>query len=643
MHLSHGVQSVKNDPNQTVTKSFMTADHFSLSGNSKTQDRQLDRIQVESLNFTYAGTSTPALSDICLRIGPGEFVALAGANNSGKSSLCLALTGVIPHLLTGVMRGRIFVCGHDAAALKVAEMGNHIAMVMPKPEQQLSGVRFTVREEVAFGLENRGVERSEMFHRVNAALRMTGLETLADHSPHHLSGGQLQRVALAAAVASDCPVLVLDEPTSFLDPEGEKTMLTMLRRLCDSGHTVVLAGQRMDVMAEHADRVIALHEGRLVMDGTPQEVLTSARMKDIGLDWPRCAKVAALAQKNGLWDCAHSWDEARERSLPITPAETLKGLRTASRQNTTPSRPKDSVSFAYETREKNGANILLENVCFRYKTGPEVLKGITLRLGGVGQDGRGEAIALLGRNGSGKSTLVRHFNGLLKPAHGVVRVNGVPTTERTVAQLARNVALLFQNPDDQICKGTVLDEVTFGPGNLGFAREKALNMAQGTLAAMGLDGTQQRNPYDLGPSERKRLAIASVLAMDTDIVVLDEPTAGLDPAETALLQAVIRQLTATGKTVIVISHDMDFVAENLNRAICLEAGKVCYDGPMADLFDDAFILELCCLIPPQIAQLAAACDVTPKTITPRGLIDCLLRSRTSRQTHQSAASETRHD
>ena len=605
----------------------MTADHFSLSGNSKTQDRQLDRILVESLNFTYAGTSAPALSDICLRIGPGEFVALAGANNSGKSSLCLALTGVIPHLLTGVMRGRILVCGHDAAALKVAEMGNHIAMVMPKPEQQLSGVRFTVREEVAFGLENRGVERSEMLRLVNAALRMTGLETLADHSPHHLSGGQLQRVALAAAIASDSSVLVLDEPTAFLDPAGKKSVLIMLRRLCDSGHTVLLAGQRLDGVAEYADRIIALHEGRLAMDGTPREVLTSSRMKSIGLDWPRCAKVSSLAQKHGLWHTDVSMDGSGEGPLAITLAETLKGLRMTSCRSTAPSRPKDSVSFAHEKRENNGVDILLENVCFSYGTGPEVLKGITLSLGGVGQDGRGEAIALLGRNGSGKSTLVRHFNGLLKPSRGVVRVNGSPTTEHRVAQLARNVALLFQNPDDQICKGTVLDEVAFGPGNLGFARDKALNMAQGALVAMDLDGAQHRNPYDLGHSERKRLAIASVLAMNTDIVVLDEPTAGLDPGETALLQTAIRQLTATGKSVVVISHDMDFVAENLNRAICLEAGRVRYDGPMADLFDDASILEQCCLVPPQVAQLAVACDVALKTITPEGLIDSLLRSQ----------------
>ena len=462
---------------------------------------------------------------------------------------------------------------------------------------------------------------------VNEALRMTGLEALADRSPHHLSGGQLQRVALAAAVVGNCPVLVLDDPTAFLDPAGEKAVLAMLRRLSDAGHTVFMASQRLEGVAEHADRVIALHEGRLVLDGTPREVLTSARMKSIGLDWPRCAKVSALARKHGFWPDASSPDGPRERPLAITLTETISGLREGASRNAMPSRPRDSRVHVHENREKNCPVILLENVCFDYGSGPQALNGITLRLGGADQNGRGEAIALLGRNGSGKSTLVRHFNGLLKPTQGVVRVNGVPTAERRVAQLARNVALLFQNPDDQICKGTVLDEVAFGPVSLGFPQGRVQELTQAALVAMGLDGARRSNPYDLGSSARKRLAIASVLAMDSDMVVLDEPTAGLDPGETALLQAAIRQLAATGKSVVVISHDMDFVVENLHRAICLEAGKVSYDGPVASLFDDASILERCGLVPPQVVQLAAACNVPLETMTPEGLIGSLVQTR----------------
>jgi energy-coupling factor transport system ATP-binding protein len=586
-------------------------------------------IEVDSLDFTYAGASVPALKDISLRIGAGEFVALAGANNAGKSTLCLALAGVVPHLLPGTMQGRVCMCGHDTAALNVAGMAAHIAFVMPKPEQQLSGVRFTVREEVAFGLENRGVERSEMLRLVREALHMTGLEAMADHSPHHLSGGQLQRLMLAAALACQTPVLVLDEPTTFLDPAGEKAVLGMLRGLCDAGRTIVLAGQRLDVVAGYADRVVALHGGRVVMDGPPRQVLASHLMPEIGLDWPRCTRVSMLARERGLWSREVSGLDVRERPPAITIEETLAGLAEAVALQAGPRRqPEEPVGFL-DIRETGDAGIELENVRFRYGTGPEVLKGISLRIGGASRSGRGEAVALLGRNGSGKSTLVRHFNGLLKPAAGMVRVHGVATTKRRVAQFARQVALLFQNPDDQICKGTVLDEVAFGPRNLGFPADRVRDLTQNAISSMGLEGMEGQNPYDLGFSERKRLAVASVLSMGTGIVVLDEPTAGLDPRETALLKAAIRRLTDAGRSVVVISHDMDFVAENLDRAICLDEGVVRFDGPAEALFAEPCLLEECGLVPPQLVQLAAACRVDLEIFTPEGFLDRLAASRST--------------
>jgi energy-coupling factor transport system ATP-binding protein len=466
-----------------------------------------------------------------------------------------------------------------------------------------------------------------MLHLVKDALRMTGLEAMADHSPHHLSGGQLQRLVLAAALAGDTPVLVLDEPTIFLDPQGEKAVLGMLRRLCDAGRTIVLAGQRLDALAGYADRVVVLHGGRVVMDDLPRRVLAADLMPEIGLAWPRCTRVSILARERGLWSKDVSGPDVRERPPGITIEETLDGLRGTVALNAGCGRQGDKVAGVRDIREPGDPGIALENVRFRYGSGPEVLKGITMRIGGVSHSGRGEAVALLGRNGSGKSTLARHFNGLLKPAAGAVRVNGVLTTERRVAQLARHVALLFQNPDDQICKGTVLDEVAFGPRNLGFPAERVRELAHDAISAMGLEGMERQNPYDLGLSERKRLAVASVLAMDADIVVLDEPTAGLDPRETALLQAVIRELKDAGRSVVVISHDMDFVAENLDRAICLDAGLVRFDGPTSALFAEPCLLEECGLIPPQVVQLAAACRVDLEIITPEGFVDRLAASR----------------
>jgi len=258
-------------------------------------------LEFDRFTFTYPGAQAPALDGLTLTIGPGEFVAVIGAGKSGKSSLCHALTGVIPHFFRGSIHGSVRVAGKDTAETGVTEMSTLAALVMQKPEHQLSGVRFSVREEVAFSLENRGVPPEEIRQRVDDALRRTGIEGLAHVSPHHLSGGQVQRLMLAAALAMDTPVLVLDEPTAALDPQGALETFALLKKLNGEGKTVVLSERRLDCIGLFADRVVALHNGKVALDGPPETVLVSSRMPEIGLDWTRYTRVAHLAMRNGLW------------------------------------------------------------------------------------------------------------------------------------------------------------------------------------------------------------------------------------------------------------------------------------------------------------------------------------------------------
>ena len=271
--------------------------------------------------------------------------------------------------------------------------------------------------------------------------------------------------------------------------------------------------------------------------------------------------------------------------------------------------------------EAKGMEIELRDLCFRYDGGVEALKDISLTLR------QGECVALVGHNGSGKSTLVKHLNGLLRPTSGAVLINGHPTKGRRVAQLASMVALLFQNPDNQICKSTVREEVAFGPRNLKYPEERIRELTAGALTAMDLSGMEGRNPHDLGLSERKRLAIASVMAMDTGAVVLDEPTAGLDPRETRLLEQALRTFRDAGKIVLTISHDMDFVAENMTRAVCLGQGRKQYDGPVSGLFEAQALLDQCGLITPQVMQVGSRLGLTPDTLTPEGLVTALAKAR----------------
>jgi energy-coupling factor transport system ATP-binding protein len=258
--------------------------------------------------------------------------------------------------------------------------------------------------------------------------------------------------------------------------------------------------------------------------------------------------------------------------------------------------------------------IEVRDATYSYPEGVTALKGISLCIDA------GEQVALVGHNGSGKSTLARLFNGLLLPSSGEVLVDGVKTNSCTVAGLARKIALLFQNPDDQICKRKVWDEVAFGPKNLGYPAERIGGLVEESLSLFGLSSHEGRNPYDLGYSERKRLALASVVAMDTDLLMLDEPTAGLDSREVAMLTATLQDLKRRGKAVVVISHDMDFVAENCSRAVCLETGKMRFDGEVSKLFEEHALLEKCGLRPCQSAQLGAHYGVKPATLTPQGFV-----------------------
>lgn len=276
------------------------------------------QLETELLTYQYPASDKPALHEVSIKIPPGEFVAVIGANNSGKSTLCYAIAGVVPHLYHGKMEGRVLIDGSDNKNKTVSEIARHVGLVLQAPGSQMSGVRYTVFEEVAFGLENRGVAREQMQERVETVLALIGLENYATHSPFHLSGGQQQRLALATVLAVDPAILVLDEPTTFLDPQGAKLVFDILRQLQQQGKTIVITEQRLDQIAEYADRVLAFDKGHLVMDGIPRKVLTSPVMHSINLNWTRYTQVADLARRKGLWTI--------DLPLPASLSETVDEL-----------------------------------------------------------------------------------------------------------------------------------------------------------------------------------------------------------------------------------------------------------------------------------------------------------------------------
>ena len=278
----------------------------------------MTQLETDALTYHYSGSQQPSLEEVSVKISPGEFVAIIGANNSGKSTLCYAFAGVVPHLYHGKIAGRVLINRIDSRNTTVSEIAQHVGLVLQVPGHQMSGVRYSVFEEVAFGLENRGVAREEMEERVKTILAVMGMEKYSSCSPYQLSGGQQQRLALATVMAVNPSILVLDEPTTFLDPQGAKQTFDFLYQLHQQGKTIVIAEQKLDLIAEYANRVLAFAGGRLVMDGHPRDVLTSPVIKSINLNWTRYTQVAELAQMRGLWPA--------ERPLAASLCETINGL-----------------------------------------------------------------------------------------------------------------------------------------------------------------------------------------------------------------------------------------------------------------------------------------------------------------------------
>jgi len=274
-------------------------------------------VDIKQLTYRYAENRPPALSDVTLQVGTGEFVAVTGANNSGKSTLCYAIAGVVPHLFHGKMDGSVCIEGRDNNNRTVSDISRQVGLVLQKPDNQISGMRFTVFEEVAVGLENLGIDRQAMVQRVTEVLALMDLANESQRSPFHLSGGQQQRLALAGILAVNPPILILDEPTTFLDPQGALQFFTLLQQLQRQGKTIIISEQRADLIAAFAERVVVLEGGRVVMDGSPEEILTSPCIEDLGIARPRYTLAAELARSRGFW---------LKNTLPVTLSATVQEL-----------------------------------------------------------------------------------------------------------------------------------------------------------------------------------------------------------------------------------------------------------------------------------------------------------------------------
>lgn len=556
-------------------------------------------VRLERLSYQYPHTETLALYDISLEIRRGEFVGLIGPTGAGKTTLCLALSGIVPQFYGGRFFGRALVAGMDTVEQPVSALAARVGMVFEDPETQLTAT--SVENEVAFALENLRTPRPLMRERIARALGAVGLAGLEKRHPHELSGGQKQRLAIAAALAIMPELLVLDEATSQLDPRGAAEVFEVLRALNrEQGMTVVLASHAAEELAEYADRLVLLDDGRLVAEGTPAELYSQvALIESHRLRPPQVAKTFSLLPH----------PPAR---LPVRLEEGLAAL---------PPRPaREPLPQPPAPRPLAAPLITVEGLQHRFTDGTPTLTGIDLAFY------PGEYVLIVGQNGAGKTSLVKHLLRLLEPTQGRVMLWGRESRAWSVGALARRIGYVAQNPDQQLFNLTVADEVAFALRQLRFPPAEIAARTTKVLTALGLEGVADRHPLSLPKGDRARVIIAAMLSLDPEVIVLDEPTTGQDYAGARAILELSRTLHRQGKTIIVITHQLYLMPEYAERVIVMGEGRVLLDAPLRQAFHTLEVLRETRLTPPQAVLLGQALCPAAMLLTPEEVARCLTAS-----------------
>lgn len=532
------------------------------------------------MSFTYKEAELPAIQDISLEIKKGQIVILLGKSGCGKSTLALAIDGLIPHLIDGELSGSIETCGTDITLSSTSEMAKKVGFVFQDPEVQLFSM--TVEDEVAMALSNAAIPMEEMRSRVNRALDTVDMRGFELQDPASLSGGEKQRVAIASVLARNPELLIFDEPTGNLDPVASRKIYQTIRDIHHSGnHTVIITGKDMSVLVDIIDYVILLDNGRIINSGTPREILKRVDLlKKCGVRVPACVELGIELGTKGV----------PYPTLPITIEEFIKPLALLNY----------SVKASHTSPETVNHKTVIEfnQVTHQFKNGYKGLDNISIKVN------KGEFVSILGMNGAGKSTLVSHIIGLLRPTTGTVLVNGKESADFTVAEMARRVGFIFQNPNHQIFNDSVKKEIAIGPKNLGWDAEKIEEATTKITKLASLEGMEDKDPEGLSIGEKQRVAMASILVMDPDILILDEPTTGQDQNSLDGMMAIVKELHQQEKTIVMITHDMNVALEYSDRVIIMYMGKVLWQGPIQEAFFQPKVLAKARIIQPEVLKIS---------------------------------------
>ena len=546
-------------------------------------------IEMECVSFSYgtAADGAYALKDIDLSVEEGTFVGLIGPSGAGKSTLASAITGAIPHHYRGRLFGSTLVAGLDTCEAPLTDIAKVVGSVLQDIDAQM--VASVVEDELLFGLENFGIDHREIEGRIASALGAVGIADLRHREIATLSGGQKQKVAIAAILAMAPRVIVMDEPTSALDPASARDVFEVLRRAKElTGMTVILIEQTVALLAEYCDRVVVIDQGRIALDGTPTDVFSHGEtLRAIGVDTPRTVRISNSLAEAGL-------ASSDSPALTLDDAESLvAGILAPGLSESSPIVPRTlgDGPDARNTVDERPIIVDVAGAAYSYGTGQAGIEGIDLTVHA------GEILAVVGQNGAGKTTFTKLLNGLIKPSAGVVRIAGLDTRTTPVSVLASHAATLFQNPDRQLCRNTVIEEISFGLELQGAPADAVRERARHVAATFGLP--ENASPFNLSRGQRQMVALASVVALEPELIILDEPTSGLDYRECMTVMETVRQRALDGAAVVMVCHDMEVVSDFADTLAVMTEGRLIEVGPSREVFaNDALLAH---------ARIAAPC------------------------------------
>ena len=506
---------------------------------------------IENLSFQYRTRPELAIQNISFELKPGEMLLIAGSSGCGKTTLARCVNGLIPRSYRGKREGRVLLHGKDVAEMQIADVAQIVGTLLQDPERQI--VASNVYNEIAFGPENLGLPRSEIIERVENAMKRLKIEDLRERETFNLSGGEKQKVALAGLLAMNPSILLLDEPLASLDPASAYEALEVFRSLADEGRTIVLIEHRVeDAIVARPDRLLYMESGQVKYLGSIGDLPTEIDHHEVKLpaEWV-VKRVRQLGEK-------------ADQTEPI------------------------------QSPERGEPLVIFEDVDFRYSDDtPLILQNVNLTIY------RGDLIGVLGPNGAGKSTLVKHAIGLLKPTRGRVLVEGRDTRSMSVAQIARVLGYVFQSPTHMLYAPTVREELEFGPKNLEFEKEVMRRAVTESISTVNLNGLEEYPPLGLSFGQQKRTTIAAVLAMQSKIIIMDEPTAGQDYANyTHFMDAMCRPsangsqslVAANFAATLFITHDLDLAVTYANRVLLCGDKHIVADGSPEEVLKDFDLL-----------------------------------------------------